>query len=151
MSQVLNLPAFAYQVKKIEDKPYIFDIIRRKYIMLTPEEWVRQHVLHWLINDYKYAKSLIKIETGLQYNSLAKRTDIVVYDRLGDVFMLVECKAPQVALNQSVIDQALRYNAVLKAKYILISNGIKHFIFEINTNSELCPLDNIPLLPLDNF
>jgi hypothetical protein len=145
MSQVLNLPAFDYQLKKIDNKPCIFDIVRRKYIMLTPEEWVRQHLLHWLINEYHYPKALIKIETGLQYHALAKRTDMVVYDRSGEVFMLVECKAPQIALSEAVLDQALRYHAVLKAKYILVSNGIEHLAFEIDVNSELCALKNIPI------
>ncbi|MFN4144189.1 MAG: type I restriction enzyme HsdR N-terminal domain-containing protein [Runella sp.] len=139
----LNLPTFAYKITKIGGKPHIYDIIRQKYLLITPEEWVRQHVLHWLIEHHRYPKSLMRTEASLQYNKLSKRSDILVYDRLGQPFLLVECKAPQVVLNQPVFDQALRYNATLRAKYLLISNGLEHFVFEASGNK----IDILPQLP----
>ncbi|WMJ73579.1 type I restriction enzyme HsdR N-terminal domain-containing protein [Cytophagaceae bacterium ABcell3] len=96
-------------------------------IMLTPEEWVRQHFVHLLIKYYHYPKSLIKLESGLRYNKLLKRTDIVIYNRTGECFMIVECKAPEVKIDEKVFSQASVYNQTLKANYILVSNGIKHF------------------------
>jgi hypothetical protein len=140
----LNLPPFEYKVKKIDEKLHIFDIIRRKYLLITPEEWVRQHVLHWLINHHHYPKSLIRTESGLQYNQLAKRTDILVYDRNGLPFMLVECKASFVPLTQQVLEQAIRYNAILKAPYLLISNGLEHLLFEIR-QGEAIPMSQLPI------
>ena len=140
----LNLPPFEYKVKKIDEKLHIFDIIRRKFLLITPEEWVRQHVLHWLINHHHYPKSLIRTESGLQYNQLAKRTDILVYNRNGLPFMLVECKASFVPLTQQVLEQAIRYNAILKAPYLLISNGLDHLLFEI-CQGEAIPMSQLPI------
>jgi hypothetical protein len=142
----LNLPPFEYKVTKIGEKPHIFDIIRRKYLLITPEEWVRQHVLHWLINQHRYPKSLIRTESGLQYNQLAKRTDILVYDREGKTFLLVECKASHIPLTEAVLEQAIRYNAILQAPYLLISNGLEHFLYQIH-QGEAVILDEIPLYP----
>ncbi len=142
----LNLPPFEYKITKIGEKPHIYDIIRRKYLVITPEEWVRQHVLHWLINHHHYPKSLIRIESGLQYNQLAKRTDILVYDRTGETFLLVECKASHIQLTNSVLEQAIRYNAILQAPYLLISNGLEHFLFEIK-QGEAVLLEGIPAYP----
>jgi hypothetical protein len=139
----LNLPPFEYKVTKIGEKPHIFDIIRRKYLLITPEEWVRQHVLHWLINHHRYPKSLIRTESGLQYNQLAKRTDILVYDREGKTFMLAECKAAHIPLTETVLEQAIRYNAILQAPYLLISNGLEHFLFKIQ-QGEVIRLEEIP-------
>lgn len=139
----LNLPPFDYKVTKIAGKPHIFDVIRRKYLLITPEEWVRQHVLHWLIGHHQYPKSLIRTESGLQYNQLSKRTDILVYDRSGAPFLLVECKAVHIPLTDTVLDQAIRYNAVLKAPYLLISNGLEHLLFEIK-EGEANALEIIP-------
>ncbi len=139
----LNLPPFEYKVTKIGEKPYIFDIIRRKYVMITPEEWVRQHVLHWLMAVHQFPKALIRTESGLNYHQLAKRTDILIYDRDGNPFLLVECKAPHISLTDLVFDQAVRYNAVLKARYILISNGLEYFVFEVK-NGEVTLLETIP-------
>ncbi len=142
----LNLPPFEYKVTKIGEKPHIFDIIRRKYLLITPEEWVRQHVLHWLINQHRYPKSLIRTESGLHYNQLAKRSDILVYDREGKTFLLVECKASHIQLTEAVLEQAIRYNAILQAPYLLISNGLEHFLYKIH-QGEAVLLDEIPLYP----
>lgn len=102
----------------------IFDVIRKKYIVLTPEEWVRQHFIHFLINSYKYPKSLMKVESGLKYNNLQKRSDIQVYTRKGHPFLVVECKASNVKLDSKVIDQAALYNKSIGADYIIVTNGM---------------------------
>jgi hypothetical protein len=133
----LNLPSVSLKFKEINGKKAIFDIVRKKYIILTPEEWVRQHFIHFLINKYQYPRSLIKIESGIRFNDITGRSDIIVYDRKGQVFLLVECKAPTIPLSNVVFEQASRYNQDYKAKYLLITNGLQHFCCEINhqTNS----------------
>jgi len=123
----LNLPLFEYKLKNSKNKMYIFDVIRKKYIQLTPEEWVRQHWLHFLINKKYYPKSLISVEKQLLVNNLKKRTDIVIYNNLGKPNLIVECKAPNVKITQNVFDQIARYNLSLQAKYLVLSNGLNHF------------------------
>ncbi len=129
---VLNLPEISNSIETIDGQDYILDSIRKKKLVLTPEEWVRQHVINYLIRIQEYPKGLISCEKGLDYNSLLKRTDILVYGKEGNPFMLVECKAPQIKLSQSVYDQAARYNHELKAPFIMLSNGLSHLLFEIN-------------------
>jgi hypothetical protein len=127
----LNLPAINIKTEERNGKRVVFDILRKKYVVLTPEEWVRQHFVHLLIHQYNYPKSLIKVESGLSYNDLKKRSDIVVFYREGKVFMLVECKACTVTLKQSVLDQVTCYNATLKSKYIVVTNGLRHLCCSI--------------------
>jgi hypothetical protein len=126
----LNLPPFEHQLKKEDGKVLIFDVIRKKYIVLTPEEWVRQHFIHYLIHEMKYPKSLIRVEGGLSFNQLQKRSDIVVFNREGNPWMVIECKAPEQSINESTVRQASVYNATLKAEYLVVTNGMKHFIFK---------------------
>ncbi|MFT5884116.1 MAG: hypothetical protein ACI9IP_000571 [Arcticibacterium sp.] len=130
--QTLNLPSFHGKVTEIEGKSRIFDPIRKKYVVLTPEEWVRQHVINLLINVLNYPKSLLKIESGLTYHDLAKRTDIVVYDKEAKPYLLVECKAAEVKIDKKTISQASVYNKTLKAPYVALSNGLKTFCFEMD-------------------
>src|SRR6478752_9392648 len=101
----LNFPTYKFKTKREQDINYVFDIIRKKYIVLTPEEWVRQHVVHHLIQDYKYPKSLFRIEGSLTFNKLQKRSDILIRDREGKPWMLVECKAPDIKLSQKAFNQ----------------------------------------------
>lgn len=122
----LNLPDFDYNLKKAEGKVWIFDVIRKKFIVLTPEEWVRQHFINYLITDLKYPRALIKVEGGLKFNQLSKRSDIVVFARDGSPWMVVECKSPTVALSHDSLVQASAYNSTLKAKYVTITNGLAH-------------------------
>ncbi len=140
LSVALSLPTFAHKIKHIDGKAAIWDVIRRKFIVLTPEEWVRQHVVHLLLGQYHYPKKLFRVESGLRYNNLQKRTDILVFDRTAAPFLLVECKAPNVPINANVLAQAVRYNASLLARYILITNGLSHFVFDQSGN----PMPNIP-------
>ena len=130
----LDLPGFDYQISKAEGKIWIFDIIRKKQVVLTPEEWVRQHIVHFFIDQLNYPKSLIKIESGLTYNQLQKRSDVVVYDREGKPWLLMECKSHEQKLSQTTIMQAAVYNNNIKAKYIAVSNGLKHVCYEVKQN-----------------
>lgn len=131
----LDLPEFDYQIHKAEGKLWIFDIIRKKPVVLTPEEWVRQHIVHFFIRHLNYPKALIKIESGLKYNQLQKRSDVTVYNREGNPWLLMECKSPQLPLNQNVVMQAAVYNANLKAKFVAVSNGMKHVCYKVKQNS----------------
>ncbi len=123
----LNLPNYPVQSKTEGGQNWIFDRFRKKYVVLTPEEWVRQHFLNYLVNDLGYPKSLVKVERGLMVNKMDKRTDIIVYNREARPFLLVECKSTQVALTGKVFDQLSIYNKAVKARYLVITNGIKHY------------------------
>ena len=141
----LSLPVFDINIKESEGKNVIFDIIRKKYIVLTPEEWVRQHFVHYLIDHLGYSKGLIGVEKGMKYNSLQKRTDIIVYDRNGAPLLLVECKEPNHDLNQKVMEQAMMYNKTLSAPYIVVSNGIEHSCMRLDPATRKVEfLNNIP-------
>lgn len=122
----LNLPPYPFKLRQKEGKLYVFDALRKKHLLCTPEEWVRQHIVQFLITEKGYPKSLIQLEGGLTLNALSKRHDILVFDTAGKKILLVECKAPQIKINQMVIDQASRYNQVHKAPLIMVSNGLQH-------------------------
>jgi hypothetical protein len=141
----LNLPEFDYKLKKAEGKVWIFDVIRKKYIVLTPEEWVRQHFIHYLITVKKYPRSLIRVEGGLVYNQLQKRTDIVVYDREGKPWMIVECKSPSMPVSGATLTQASVYNSSLQAGYLSVTNGLVHLCALIDWEGRRTTL--LPELP----
>ncbi len=128
----LNLPPFEYKLKKAEGKLWIFDIIRKKYIVLQPEEWVRQHFVHHLINQGACPRSLIKVEGGLIFNQLKKRSDIVVFDQHGKPWMIVECKSTDVEVNENTLFQAATYNKTLQAPYLVVTNGVRHLYAQID-------------------
>lgn len=128
----LNLPQSSFQFKELYGKLTVFDILRKKFVVLTPEEWVRQNFVHYLINNLKYPKSLIKLESGVKINELAGRSDILVYNREGKCFLLIECKAPEVAINNKVFEQVGRYNLKHKAEFIGVTNGLKHYCCRID-------------------
>lgn len=132
----LNLPAIEAKIIKEEGRNKIFDPIRKKYIVLTPEEWVRQHFIHFISTSLLYPKSLIKVESGLQVNSLNKRSDILVFDRMGKPWMLIECKAPDLKLSQKAFNQAAVYNMTVGAKYIAVTNGMMHFCMASGSAAE---------------
>ena len=129
--QKLNLPLFDYKIRNDDGKVWIFDVIRKKYLVLTPEEWVRQHFVNYLITHLQYPKSLIRIEGGLKFNNMRKRSDIVVYDRGGQPWMIVECKSPDVPVDASTVRQVSMYNSTLKARFITVTNGLQHFCCRI--------------------
>ncbi|MEM9855900.1 MAG: type I restriction enzyme HsdR N-terminal domain-containing protein [Bacteroidota bacterium] len=126
----LNLPEVEFKIREKEDSHEIFDIVRKKYIAITPEEWVRQHFIHYLISYLNYPRSLITVESGLKYNTLLKRSDIITYDSLGKPFLLVECKSFKVPVNQKTLNQATMYNKSILARYLIITNGIKHYCYQ---------------------
>ncbi len=123
----LNLPSYTLQLRTEAGQDWVFDRFRKKYVVLTPEEWVRQHFLNYLINDLGYPKSLVKVESSLKVNKMGKRTDILVYSRKALPFLLVECKSSKVALTGKVFDQLSVYNKTIKAQYLAITNGLKHY------------------------
>lgn len=141
----LNLPPFDYNLRKADGKTEIYDVVRKKFVYATSEEWVRQHFLHYLINHLNYPKSLIRLESGLTYNRLSKRADIKVYDRNGNPFLLVECKSPDVKLTQSVFNQAACYNYTFKAAYLVATNGLMHYCCQIDhERNDFSFLNKIP-------
>lgn len=101
-------------------------------MILQPEEWVRQHCIHYLINEKKYPKSLINVEKELKINGLKKRYDILVYHPNGEVFLVIECKAPHIKIDQKVFDQIARYNLALKSTYLMVTNGLNHYYCQMN-------------------
>ena len=143
--QKLNLPEYPIKFGNINDKLSIFDPIRKRYVIVTPEEWVRQNFLLFLINDKKYPTSLLAIEKKIVFNSLTKRCDIVAYNNKGEALLIVECKAPDIDINQKTFDQIARYNMTLKVSYLIVSNGLKHYCCFIDfVNSAYHFLDEIP-------
>jgi hypothetical protein len=143
----LNLPDFNPTLRKEEGKVWIFDIIRKKYIVLTPEEWVRQHFIHYLIDKFKYPRSLFKVESSLTYNKLQKRSDIVIHNRQGKPWMLIECKSPVIKLTQKAFNQVAVYNMTIGARYVAVTNGMAQFCFEAidKPGSEVKFLESFPL------
>lgn len=125
--QKLNFPSYSFRLKASENKTLIFDIVRKKYVVLTPEEWVRQHTIHYLHFDKNYPLSLMAVEKQLKIHSLTKRTDIVLYSNDGSPFIIVECKAPSVEISQQTFDQIARYNMELNAELLMVTNGIAHY------------------------
>lgn len=147
----LSLPAFEYKVKKQSGTVMIFDIIRKKFVVLTPEEWVRQHVIHYLIEVKHFPVALLAVEREIDLYGLRRRFDVVVFDRTGNPWLLVECKAPSVVLNRQVFDQAFRYNITLEAPYVAITNGVKHFCGKIERSRGFVFLSDFPdYITLDN-
>jgi hypothetical protein len=135
MLQPLQLPPYPFKITDDNGKLTLFDDIRKKHILLTPEEWVRQHFVQYLINQKGYPKSLIKLEGGLKLHGKARRTDIVVFNNEGERILLIECKAPSVNIDQKVFDQVARYNMVHKVGLLAVSNGLKHYYCRINFES----------------
>ncbi len=126
MFSKLNFPPFSFSIHQIKDKYEIFDCIRKKYVALTPEEWVRQHVIHYLHTYKEYPLELMHVEGSLILNGLQKRFDLIVYNKSLHPVLLVECKQPGVAISQHTFDQISRYNMALHVPYLFITNGIKH-------------------------
>jgi len=123
----LNLPTYSFKIKSDGVKRYIFDFIRKKYIVLTPEEWVRQNFIMYLVNEKKFPPGLIAVEMGVKINKLSQRSDLVLFNSKAEAIVVVECKAAYVKITQIVFDQIARYNMKLRVKYLIVTNGIKHF------------------------
>lgn len=123
----LNFPMYSFRFKSSENAISIFDIARKKFVILQPEEWVRQNVLHYLVHTKAYPKSLISVERQLTINKVKKRYDIVVHNSMGRVEILVECKAPDITIDQTVFNQIAKYNYQLDATYLMLTNGLEHY------------------------
>jgi hypothetical protein len=144
----LHFPEYRFKLQRPSDGGQslkIFDIIRKKYVRLTPEEWVRQHLLHFLVNERNFPQSLISVEKKLLINNLEKRTDVVIYSTSMRPLILAECKAPSVPVTQDVFDQAARYNMTLKVEYFLITNGMETFVCRMDEEKQAYTfLEEIP-------
>ncbi|VXB85863.1 Restriction endonuclease subunit R [Flavobacterium sp. 9AF] len=132
----LHFPTYSFRFKNSENKTFIFDEIRKKFVVLTPEEWVRQNTLQYLIQEKKYSKSYVNVEKLVKVNGINKRYDIVVFNPNGTIFLLIECKAPEIVISQQTFDQIARYNLVLKASYLMVTNGLNHYFCQMDFENE---------------
>ncbi len=130
--QRLNLPTYSFNIKSLDQGDQIFDVSRKKWVALTPEEWVRQNLLHYMTSVLDYPVGLVAIEMSIRINGLNRRCDMVVFNRRGIPVMLVECKAPDVKLDQKVFNQVAHYNWNFQVPFLFISNGLKHLCASLN-------------------
>jgi hypothetical protein len=130
--QALNLPTYSFNIKSEGERKLILDVIRRKYVVLTPEEWVRQNFIQYLAEEKRFPLSLMSVERGFALNKLQRRYDILVYNRHALPFVLVECKAPDVRINHGAFDQIIRYNLSYKVRFLIVTNGLQHFCCKLN-------------------
>lgn len=128
----LNLPQYSFRIKNRENKLYIFDKIRKKDVVLTDEEWVRQNFVEYLNKEKQYPLSIIALEKQCIVNDMVKRTDILIFDKNGAPYIIVECKGPKIKIDQGTFDQIARYNMQLNAQYLIVTNGIQHFYCQMN-------------------
>lgn len=134
--QKLNFPEYSFRFKSSENKTLVFDEIRKKFVVLTPEEWVRLHAVQFLLKEKKYPKSHINVEKQLKLNNTVKRYDIVVFNNDGRIFLIVECKAPSIEISQHTFDQIARYNLALEAEYLMVTNGLEHYFCQMDFGNE---------------
>ena len=132
----LNFPRYSFRFKNSENKIAVFDVLRKKFVLLTSEEWVRQHVVQYLLTEKKMPKSLLNVEKQLKVNQMLKRYDLLVYNPDGSIHLVVECKAASVPITQETFDQIARYNLALKAKYLMVTNGLQHFYCQMDYEQE---------------
>jgi len=132
----LNLPPFDVKLKKEKDSVCIWDRLRRKFIIITPEEWVRQHFVNYLITNKNYPESLMANEKQVILNNQRKRCDTIVYNQQLDPLVIIEYKSPDIKITQAVFDQIVRYNMVLKVNYLIVSNGMQHFCCKMNYSDQ---------------
>lgn len=133
--QELNLPKYSFRLKDQDNLITIFDGIRKKYVVLTPEEWVRQNFIQFLIREKKYPASLIAVEIGLKYNQMLKRADVLVYNKSGNPYLMIECKAPEIKISQDTFHQIAAYNMKFKVSYLVVTNGMDHFCCKMDYDS----------------
>ena len=142
---ILSLPIYKLKLKKVEEKTHIFDEVRKKYLLLNPEEWVRQNFIHYLNKEKKYPLGLMGVEQMVKYNSLKTRADIVIYNLEGKPNVIVECKSPEVKITQDTFNQIAKYNSQLKVKYLIVTNGMKHFCCQMDyVNNKITFLEDLP-------
>ncbi|MFV0377907.1 MAG: type I restriction enzyme HsdR N-terminal domain-containing protein [Mangrovibacterium sp.] len=132
----LNLPTYSFRTKQEGGKLKIFDDIRKKYLVLTPEEWVRQNFVRYLIDVKLYPASLMALETGLQLNGNQFRADLLIYNKLGKPWMIIEFKAPEVKITQKTFDQVARYNLCFEVPFLMVSNGMEHYCCQVDFDTK---------------
>ena len=132
----LNFPRYSFRFKNSENKIAVFDVLRKKFVLLTPEEWVRQHVVQFLIIEKKMPQSLLNVEKQLRVNQMLKRYDLLVYNPDGSIHLVVECKAASVPITQETFDQIARYNLALNARYLMVTNGLQHYYCRMDYEQE---------------
>jgi len=132
MMQKLNLPEYSFRTKNTNGKDYIFDPLRKKFVRLTPEEWVRQNFVKFMISEKKYVPSLIAVETLVKVNENPQRADLVIFDRSANPILIAEFKAPNIKISQQSFDQIVRYNMPLRVKFLIVSNGLEHYCCSMN-------------------
>lgn len=142
----LNFPAYTFQTKNENGKKLIYDTIRKKFVVLTPEEWVRQHVLSFLIHTKQYSAALIAVEREIKFNNLSKRFDALLFDKDGKPLILIECKAFDVLLTKQTLMQIATYNMNFKVPYLFISNGLKHMLFVLNDSNQYIQTEMFPVV-----
>ena len=141
----LNLPKVALKTKSVEGTIQVFDVIRKKYFVLTPEEWVRQHFIHYLNTEKNYPMGLMEVEKMVKYNTLKTSADIVLYTTEGKAKMIVECKAPKVKITQDAFNQIAKYNCQLKVEFLVVTNGMQHFCCQMDyEKNEITFLKEVP-------
>jgi len=142
---ILSVPIYNLKMKKKDEKTHIFDEVRKKYLLLTPEEWVRQNFIHYLNKEKNYPLGLMGVEKMVKYNNLKTRADIVLYNIEGNPNIIVECKAPNVKITQDTFNQIAKYNSQLKVKYLIVTNGMKHYCCKMDyETNEITFLEEIP-------
>ena len=143
--QKLNCPEYSFRFKNTENRTMVFDEIRKKFMVLTPEEWVRLNTVQFLLKEKNYPKSLINVEKQLKLNNTIKRYDIVVFNNDGSIFLIVECKAPSIPITQLTFDQIARYNLALNGQYLMVTNGLEHYFCQMDfENKRYVFLKEIP-------
>lgn len=145
----LNLPPASLQLRRGDKGVEVYDVLRDGWIVLTAEEWVRQHFIHYLMSHLGYRRSLMANEVAITLNGTSRRCDTVVYSSSLQPLMIVEYKAPSVTITQKVLDQAARYNIVLSVPYLLLSNGLKHYCFKVDTTPDGSP--RCTLVPIPDY
>jgi type I site-specific restriction-modification system R (restriction) subunit len=141
----LNLPEYAFRTKTEDGKKLIFDSIRKKFVVLTPEEWVRQNFIQYLIREKKYPESLMAVEKQIMVNGKQRRFDLLIYLRNGQPLLIAEFKAPGVKISQDAFDQVVRYNMTVRVERVIVSNGLQHFACEVDyPNNSYSYLHGIP-------
>ena len=132
----LNFPKYSFRFKNSENKVAVFDVLRKKFVVLTPEEWVRQHVVQFLLKEKNIPQSLLNVEKQLKVHGLVKRYDAIVYNPDGSIHLIVECKAAPVPITQETFDQIARYNLSLKATFLMVTNGLQHYFCQLDYEQE---------------
>ena len=132
----LNFPEYTFRFKNSENKTAVFDVLRKKFVHLTPEEWVRQHVVRFLLKEKKMPQSLLNVEKQLKIHNLVKRYDVLAYNPDGSIHLVVECKAASVPVTQETFDQIARYNLALRATYLMVTNGLNHYFCQLDYEQE---------------